>query len=72
MVDTYKNLTLKLKKSYEHILSNYPNARWIAKSDDDQFVRVDALQKYLTQLEIDKNLKPLEEQPVGQDMIPSS
>lgn len=61
MVDTYRNLTLKLKKGYEYLLHKYPEARWIAKADDDQYVRVDALEKYLNKLELDTNFNPIKE-----------
>lgn len=52
-IDTYRNLTLKVKKSYQYLLKKYPTANWFAKVDDDQYCRAEKLFAYL------QNIVPL-------------
>jgi len=42
MIDVYRNLPRKLKELYRFAVQ-HTNARWIAKMDDDQFLRVPQL-----------------------------
>jgi hypothetical protein len=44
MIDTYKNLPRKLKEAYRWCLEN-TDAKWLLKSDDDQFIRVELTTK---------------------------
>ena len=61
MVDSYRNLTLKVKLGYKYILENYPDARWIAKADDDQFLRFNKMTEYLLNRENHKGDDPINE-----------
>ena len=45
--DSYRSLTQKLKASYEWGILNTP-AKFFVKADDDQYVRVRTLERYLT------------------------
>ena len=48
VIDTYKNLTLKLKHSYRYLLENRQSKpKWILKIDDDSFVKVQMLYNHL-------------------------
>ena len=38
MIDTYRNLTLKLLLGYKQALISFPSARWILKIDDDDLI----------------------------------
>ena len=52
----YRHLPQKVKYAYSWGLE-HTNAKWLVKVDDDFFVRVDALEKYLTtRFDDDKNV----------------
>ena len=61
MIDSYRNLTLKVKKAYEWMLETYPEAKWFGKADDDQFCRTVKLEKYLDNREKTLHENPLKE-----------
>merc|ERR1719220_207688 len=68
--DTYRNLTLKVKKSYSYLLEKYPTANWFAKVDDDQFVRPEKLQKYLENIvELSRNDKVKVSDPINDYIV---
>merc|ERR1712110_306522 len=46
MVDTYKNLTLKVVEGYRWVLKN-TDAKWIMKVDDDSFVDIEMVKQFL-------------------------
>jgi hypothetical protein len=45
--ESYHALVAKLKESYHYVIQNMPTVQWIVKADDDIFVRVDSLARYL-------------------------
>ena len=47
MKERYTRLPEKLLQSYHWVIKNVPQVEWIVKSDDDMFVRVDNLNRYL-------------------------
>jgi Galactosyltransferase len=47
MMESYASLPEKLLQAYHWVLQNVPHVQWIVKSDDDMFVRVANLQRYL-------------------------
>jgi galactosylxylosylprotein 3-beta-galactosyltransferase len=47
--DSYKNLTLKLVKSMEKLVRTTPNFKYILKTDDDSYVKLDLLAQDLIQ-----------------------
>jgi hypothetical protein len=47
MKEKYARLPEKLLQAYHWVLRNVPNVEWIVKSDDDMFVRVNNLARYL-------------------------
>ncbi|CAF1090432.1 unnamed protein product [Brachionus calyciflorus] len=59
--DTYDKLTTKVYLAYKHIYQLYPDYDWYLKSDDDTFIFVDNLKKFLN----DK--KPLSPVTYGYD-----
>ena len=46
-MDTYRNLTLKVKESYKYLLDKHPTANWFIKTDDDQYCRPKKLFNFL-------------------------
>jgi len=44
--DVYRNLPGKLKSAYSWVIKN-TSADWIVKTDDDSFVRIDTMERYL-------------------------
>ena len=45
--ERYDRLPEKMMQAYHWVLTNIQNAGWIAKADDDMFVRVQNLERYL-------------------------
>ena len=52
MVDTYRNLTLKLLLGYKQALENFPLANWILKVDDDMFLKPELMELFLEHFEV--------------------
>ncbi|ESP02010.1 hypothetical protein LOTGIDRAFT_111274 [Lottia gigantea] len=55
--DTYKNLTMKAKSAITWISKYCKNITYVLKTDDDTFVHLERLQKYIVTLET--NSRPL-------------
>lgn len=55
MMDFYRGLPRKLKLGYKWVLEN-TDAKWIAKTDDDMFVKPDELEKLVKNYNPDENL----------------
>jgi hypothetical protein len=49
--DVYKKLTDKVYLAYKYIYKMYPNYKWYLKCDDDTFIYIDSLKRFLN----DKN-----------------
>uniref|UniRef100_A0A7S4A8N3 Hexosyltransferase n=1 Tax=Pseudo-nitzschia australis TaxID=44445 RepID=A0A7S4A8N3_9STRA len=47
MKDAYKKLPEKMAQAYHWVLNNIPNTKWVGKADDDAYVRVKNLERYL-------------------------
>ncbi len=47
--DAYKNLTNKIYLSYKFIYEKYPNFKWYLKCDDDTFMHMNNLKKFLSE-----------------------
>lgn len=65
-VETYRNLPKKVKTAYTFV-DRYlsPNVGWILKVDDDMFVRVQKLERYLWLHEKKKKLDPTQPTVLG-------
>ena len=52
MIDTYQNLTLKVKMAFQHTIKNVANPppKWIIKTDDDSILIVKKLHSLLTEV----------------------
>jgi hypothetical protein len=50
MPESYRSLPHKLKEAYDFAIQNTA-AKWIIKADDDFFVRIDTVSKYLRQFD---------------------
>ncbi|KAG7372049.1 galactosyl transferase [Nitzschia inconspicua] len=47
IMESYDRLPEKVLQAYHWVLHNVPQVEWIVKSDDDMFVRIGNLQRYL-------------------------
>ena len=53
MIDTYQNLTLKVKLGVKWMVEN-TNAKWLLKVDDDTYTDLKRLESYLEQFDHNK------------------
>lgn len=65
--DSYKNLTLKLIKSLQKLNQTTPNFKYVLKSDDDSYVKLD----YLTQdlIQYDAKLRTMKQRQQTKDNL---
>ena len=56
VIDTYHNLSAKNFMGYKWISENFNinELKWVAKCDDDVYIRIDKLEKYLIQAEAER------------------
>jgi len=47
MQEKYDRLSEKMMQAYNWVVNNVPNVKWVAKADDDMFVDVENLEKYV-------------------------
>jgi hypothetical protein len=66
-IDSYRKLPLKLKACYEFVIKYLPDVKWVLKIDDDFYVRLNMLERFLlqeNQLEVHVD--------IPKEMIPNS
>ena len=56
MMDTYRNLPLKLLRAYEWVRTHHPHVKWVLKLDLDMYVRPHALLLELRRLEAARDI----------------